>query len=70
MPRTGRTHQLRVHMQFIKAPITGDRVYGREGERLFLHAHQLEVTIPSGNRQVFTADLPDEFLKNFPGVTL
>jgi 23S rRNA pseudouridine1911/1915/1917 synthase len=66
MPLTGRTHQLRVHMKYINTPILGDRVYGKSSERLFLHAHDLEVTIPTAKRQIFTADLPDEFLKLFP----
>ena len=62
-PRTGRTHQLRVHMHYIKAPIAGDRVYGNEksAPRLCLHAHTLEITIPAFKRQVFTAPIPKEF---------
>lgn len=60
-PKTGRTHQLRVHMQYIGTPIVGDRVYGKPDDRLYLHAHQLEITIPPSNRQVFTADIPVAF---------
>lgn len=48
-PRTGRTHQLRVHAAHEKglgAPIVGDRLYGRDGERLMLHAEQLTFTHP------------------------
>lgn len=46
-PRTGRTHQLRVHLSWIGHPILGDRLYGRPqdpvqaAERLMLHAHRL-----------------------------
>lgn len=69
-PRTGRTHQLRVHMQYIGTPIVGDRMYGKEADRLYLHAYQLEITIPTSDRRVFTADLPDEFKRKFPEVTL
>lgn len=69
-PYTGRTHQLRVHMQYIGTPILGDRVYGKAADRLYLHAYSLEITIPNGNRQVFTAPLPPEFLNDFPGVEL
>ena len=69
-PRTGRTHQLRVHAAFIKSPIVGDRVYGKPGQRLYLHAYQLEVTLPGGERKVFTAPIPAEFLSDFPGVKL
>ena len=64
-PRTGRTHQLRVHMAYIGAPILGDRVYGTEQSRLFLHAHQLEITIPQGDRRTFTAPVPAEFDAEF-----
>ena len=62
-PRTGRTHQLRVHMQYIKTPIAGDRVYGAQSsaERLCLHAHTLEITIPVSDRKVFTAPIPEFF---------
>lgn len=64
-PKTGRTHQLRVHMQYIKAPIAGDRVYGstKTAPRLCLHAHSLEITIPGSERKVFTAPVPPEFKK-------
>jgi len=68
-PETGRTHQLRVHMQYINAPIVGDRVYGsaKMGDRLLLHAYKLEITTPPSHRQAFTAPLPDEFTALFPG---
>lgn len=61
-PKTGRTHQLRVHMQYLNTPILGDLVYGgKPAERMFLHAESLEVTLLSGERKVFKAPLPDEF---------
>lgn len=69
-PRTGRTHQLRVHMRYLGAPIRGDRVYGKPGARLFLHAKSLEITLPDGNRQTFTAPIPAEFIAIFPGVNI
>lgn len=69
-PRTGRTHQLRVHLAHLGCPIVGDRVYGKESDRLMLHAYQLEITIPVGQREVFTAPIPAEFFRNFPDVTL
>lgn len=65
-PRTGRTHQLRVHMAFIGTPIYGDKVYGKPAERLFLHAQELEVTIPGGQRKTFTAPVPEAFQKLYP----
>lgn len=68
-PVTGRTHQLRVHMAYLGAPIKGDRVYGRVGERLFLHARTLEITIPDGERKVFEAPLPSIFTNGFKDLT-
>lgn len=69
-PKTGRTHQLRVHMAHIGTPIVGDRVYGRPGNRLKLHAYKLEVTLLSGLKKEFMAPIPEEFLHNFPGVKI
>ena len=64
-PETGRTHQLRVHMQYLGTPILGDRVYGKPADRLYLHAAELEVTIPGGERKVFEAPVPPEFTEFF-----
>ena len=69
-PRTGRTHQLRVHMAHIGAPIVGDRVYGKPAERLLLHAYQLRVSLPSGELKTFTASVPAEIIQRFPEVEL
>lgn len=63
-PRTGRTHQLRIHMAHIGTPILGDPVYNPKSpkaDRMYLHAASLEITIPNGKRVTFTAPLPDEF---------
>ena len=63
-PTTGRTHQLRVHLKYIGTPILGDQVYNDNNSkisRLFLHAKELEITIPGGIRKTFTAPLPQEF---------
>ena len=66
---TGRTHQIRVHLEAIGHPIAGDPVYGtgtsRRGpaglQRLFLHAWRLEFTSPSGGDLIrVTAELPAE----------
>ena len=67
-PKTGRTHQLRVHLDYLGTPILGDVVYGhgKPGDRLYLHAKELEITIPGtsgGERKTFTAPLPPEFTK-------
>ncbi len=63
-PDTGRTHQLRVHMAYLDAPILGDLLYGdpESAPRLMLHAHR--ITLPAdlfGPDATFTAPLPDEF---------
>jgi len=60
-PKTGRTHQIRVHMKYINCPIAGDRVYGKSSDRLYLHAFSLELTIPNGNRRTFVSDMPKGF---------
>lgn len=60
-PETGRTHQLRVHLNYLGCPILGDSVYGNGGERMYLHAHKLEITIPDGDRRTFEAPVPAEF---------
>lgn len=62
-PLTGRTHQLRVHMHYLGTPIAGDVFYdGKTGKvpRLQLHAQSLEITLPSRQRKVFTAELPKD----------
>ena len=61
-PTSGRTHQLRVHMKYLEHPIVGDPIYGTEkGDRLYLHAGELEITLPGGKRQIFKAKLPESF---------
>lgn len=62
-PKTGRTHQLRVHMAQLGHPIVGDPLYGhgKHGDRLYLHAKSLEVTLPDGERKTFTAPVSPEF---------
>mgnify|MGYP000683189030 FL=1 len=48
-PRTGRTHQLRIHAAHplgLHCPIIGDELYGEKAERLYLHAEYLEFTHP------------------------
>lgn len=64
---TGRTHQIRVHMEYIKHPCVGDPVYGwphHENlglERQFLHSYRLAFTHPvTGERMEFTDELPDD----------
>lgn len=69
-PVTGRTHQIRVHALYQGCPLVGDDKYGdtpldqqfREhgSRRLFLHAEQLGLTLPDGNKLQVSAPLPDD----------
>lgn len=62
--RTGRTHQIRVHMSFIKHPILGDGTYGEKGvyPRQMLHAAELSFEHPEESRALtFRAPLPKDF---------
>ena len=61
-PRTGRTHQLRVHcahQEGLGGPIVGDALYGHRADRLYLHAETLSFIHPkTGERLTFTAPAP------------
>jgi len=65
---TGRTHQIRVHMAYIKHPCVGDPIYGLvrpkadlDLERQFLHAYRLELTHPvTGRSMRFLDPLPED----------
>jgi len=62
VPATGRTHQLRVHLQHQGHPIIGDTLYkGQPASRLYLHAYQLTIKVPDNSQMTFTAPLPPEF---------
>ncbi len=69
-PKTGRTHQIRVHLQAIGRPIVGDALYAKaemsrsnnlQFNRLALHAHALEIELQEGGLQRFIAPLPQAF---------
>lgn len=65
---TGRTHQIRVHMQSLHHPVAGDPIYGVKNgvkvPRLMLHAHTLAFDHPrTGERLHFVAEPPAEFVK-------
>ncbi len=69
-PKTGRTHQIRVHLASIGHPIVGDPLYGpkkqpRWARRLMLHAASIEFSGPDGGRLRFDAALPEEFRELF-----
>ena len=81
-PKTGRTHQLRVHLQYLGHSILGDPVYnplyipGRTARdtcfpdaRLMLHASSLAIVLPGESEQrVFKAPLPDRFTTIIAGL--
>lgn len=63
-PKTGRTHQIRVHLAFLGCPIVGDTVYGFRKQRIkmkrvFLHAYRISFDHPvTGERISFESPLP------------
>lgn len=62
MPRSGRTHQLRVHLQHTGHPIIGDVLYkGKPADRIYLHAYKLTMDIPKFGTKTFTSPIPIEF---------
>ncbi len=80
-PRTGRTHQLRVHAAFAGAPLLGDVAYGgarrivlgdgrvRTAERVMLHCARVELPHPrSGAPIVFESPVPADFAKLWEGL--
>jgi 23S rRNA pseudouridine1911/1915/1917 synthase len=66
-PRTGRTHQLRVHLASLGTPIVGDPIYGKPdrdlpGASLMLHAYRLRILLPGQEEaSLFKAPLPTRF---------
>lgn len=66
---TGRTHQIRVHMEFIEHWIVNDHLYGIKGEsrtnyKQFLHAYQLEFKHPVNEKKIFLQCDLDQTFKN------
>ncbi|MDR0376146.1 MAG: RluA family pseudouridine synthase [Treponema sp.] len=65
-PKTGRTHQLRVHLRHIGHPILGDPIYGAPDPHisLMLHAKSLSIVLPGKTEmRTFKTPLPERFLK-------
>ena len=65
-PKTGRMHQIRVHLASVGCPVAGDALYGGKKTlieglgRQFLHASRLEFSYPEGRRLRFESPLPDD----------
>ncbi len=66
-PKTGRTHQIRVHLRSVNHPIVADSLYAPSRpealgfQRLALHARSLKVQLPSGKEKAVEAPYPEDF---------
>jgi len=66
-PKTGRTHQIRVHLKYLGTPILGDPIYGitdpvYKNASLMLHAKRLSIMLPgSAELKTFRTPLPERF---------
>lgn len=66
-PKTGRTHQIRVHLKHVNHPVVCDSLYAKGRpcilgfSRTALHALSLTLTLSSGERRTFEAPLPSDF---------
>lgn len=71
-PKTGRTHQIRVHLKFRGTPILGDKVYGNrqsntyyKAERQLLHAHRLSFSHPITGKNMIVEAPPPQDMQSF-----
>ena len=68
-PKTGRTHQIRVHMRYINHPVVSDPLYRGSNElalgmkRLALHSHFITFRLPGGELKTVESPLPADFKK-------
>lgn len=67
--KTGRTHQIRVHMRYLGCPILGDKIYGKPNElfpnaNLMLHSRQMIIKLPGADKyRRFRAPVPLRFME-------
>ena len=66
--KTGRTHQIRVHLSHLRWPLVGDKVYGGEIvdglKRPFLHAYKIIFKHPINNQEMkMEIDLPEDLIE-------
>ncbi len=66
-PKTGRKHQIRVHLAHLGFPVAGDKLYSFKNQkspkglqRQFLHASELKIRLLNGSEKNFLSDLPKE----------
>lgn len=75
-PKTGRTHQIRVHMKSIGHPVICDKLYAPERpmllgfSRLALHAVSLQIDCLDGVNRVFEAGYPEDFIKAIDEISI
>jgi 23S rRNA pseudouridine1911/1915/1917 synthase len=68
--KTGRRHQIRCHLSYLKHPIAGDKMYSFKNSKIpeglkrqFLHASYLKIKTPNGKTKEFQSNLPEELKK-------
>ena len=67
-PKTGRTHQIRVHMKYLNNPIICDSLYAENRPKVLgfnrtaLHARQITIEIPEKGKKTFEAPYPEDFV--------
>lgn len=78
-PLTGRTHQIRAHLEYLGTPIVGDdKYFGGEGrqkyallaDKLHLHAYKIDLSVLYNKKQIITAELSEHFKQSLKAVGL